>query len=356
MDKNRLIELLTKKESGIITLPETRELNEYLINNTDDKIIADALTTVLAGSFIVEQAYQPDEIQRHVKNLHDKINTDLHTLLSARKPGKSRLIIMISTIAASLILGIAGYYFIYSGRQSHTVAKNVLSTKKGSKSTLELPDGTKVWLNADTRLTYDKNYGEKTRAVELTGEAYFDVVKDADHPFIVRTKFMDVKVLGTAFNVRAYDNEVNTQATLIRGKVEVYLRNKTNEKIILKPNEKIIVKNNEFHNNNAPVPTSRNAPEMSVINIQLNNTADSTANEIQWTKNRLIFDQTDFSEVIRELERWYGVKIMVKDSSVLERRLSGIFENESLPEVLESFKLAAGFNYRISDNILTIYK
>lgn len=356
MDRNRLIELLRKKESGVITLSEIRELNEYLKTNTDDKIIADALNAVLAGSFKVEHDYQPGEIQRHVKNLHDKINTDLNTGLSAGKPNKNRLIIMISAIAASLILGIAGYYFIYSGSQHNTVAKNVLSTKKGSKSTLELPDGTKVWLNADTRLTYDKNYGEKIRAVELTGEAYFDVVKDADHPFIVRTKFMDIKVLGTAFNVRAYANETNTQTSLLRGKVEISLRNKKAEKIILKPNEKIILNNADVLNDNNNIASKRKEmPILSVVAIKTNKT-DSTANEIQWTKNRLVFDQTDFGEIITELERWYNVQAVIKDSSILPRKLSGIFENESLPEVLESFKLAAGFNYRISDNTLTIYK
>ncbi len=123
-----------------------------------------------------------------------------------------------------------------SGRSAH--ADNVVATRKGSKTNLVLPDGTKVWVNADSRLSYGKNFGNQLREVYLEGEAYFDVAEDKRKPFIVHTNNIDVKVLGTAFNVRAYGNEVNTQTTLLRGSVEVMLKKTTTGKFYWFPTKR----------------------------------------------------------------------------------------------------------------------
>src|SRR5205085_10891901 len=93
---------------------------------------------------------------------------------------------------------------------NRSIAQNTVMTKPGSKSKLQLPDGTQVWLNSDSKITYGESFMGATREVQLSGEAYFDVVKDKEHPFIIHTQSIDLKVLGTAFNVRSYANEKNT--------------------------------------------------------------------------------------------------------------------------------------------------
>ena len=123
--------------------------------------------------------------------------------------------------------------------------KSEISTRYGSRTKLLLPDSTQVWLNSGSKLSYNKTYGNGTREVTLSGEAYFDVVKNPAHPFIIHTVNIDIKVLGTAFNVKSFPGEKNTETSLIRGSIEVTFKNRPSEKIILKPNEKLITANEE---------------------------------------------------------------------------------------------------------------
>ena len=106
-----------------------------------------------------------------------------------------------------------------------------------------------AWLNADSKLTYDENFRGDYREVSLEGEAFFDVVKDKTRPFIIHTKTLDIRVLGTAFNVSAYESEKNTETALFRGSVEVTLHNNPEKKIVLKPNEKLMVNNKSLQFN-----------------------------------------------------------------------------------------------------------
>ncbi|HTG55228.1 MAG TPA: FecR family protein, partial [Niabella sp.] len=249
MDKNRLIELLTKRESGIITLPESRELNEHLKENPDDSHLAYLLNKMLKGHFHQQDSFQSTYITKRLEKVHEQIRLGGIEADPIVQP-RGRLKKIAWTVAAILVLAL-GSTVVYriltdSNRVGHS--KNILTTKKGSKSNLVLPDGTRVLLNSDTRLSYNQSFGKQAREVMLEGEAYFEVVKDAQHPFIVHTNAMDIKVLGTVFNVRAYNNEKNTQTTLLEGSVEVIL-NKRNERnlVVLKPREKIVVNNDPDH-------------------------------------------------------------------------------------------------------------
>lgn len=356
MDKNRLIELLTKKESGIITLPESRELNEHLKENPDDSHLADLLDKILKGHFRQRERFESTYLAKRLQKVHEQIKLEENVSVPIEKPnGRFRKIAWAVAAILVVALGSTVLYMqlIHSDPVDHS--KNILTTKKGSKSNLVLPDGTRVLLNSDTRLSYNQSFGKQVREVSLEGEAFFEVAKDAQHPFIVHTNAMDIKVLGTVFNVRAYHNEKNTQTTLLEGSVEVIL-NKRNERnlVVLKPHEKIVVNNDPGH----IVPLKADempVPDISVMTIKTN-AEDSSILETGWTKNKLAFDQARYSEVFPELERWYGVTIAVKDSSILTRKISGIYENESLNDVMESLKLATGFRYTIDGNHLKIYK
>jgi len=356
MDRNRLIELLTKKESGILTLPEARELNEYLKENTDDGRLADVLGKMLKGHFHQQDSFQSTYITKRLEKIHEQIRLGDSVAAPTVKP-KGRLKKIAWAVAAVFVLALGSTVVYHLLTDSNTIdhSKNILTTKKGSKSNLVLPDGTRVLLNSDTRLSYNQSFGKQLREVTLEGEAYFEVVKDAQHPFIVHTNTMDIKVLGTVFNVRAYHNEKNTQTTLLEGSVEVIL-NKRNERnlVVLKPHEKIVVNNDPGH---AQPLKADEAPvaDISVITIKTN-VEDSSILETDWTKNKLAFDQAKYSDVFPELERWYGVTIDIRDSSILTRKISGIYENESLADVMESLKLATGFRYIIDGNHLKIYK
>jgi len=141
-------------------------------------------------------------------------------------------------IGAGIAAALIGFFlFVRTGdvkndNNSSKIAGNVISTKPGSKSKVELPDGTQVWLNADSKLEYKGDFSGKYREVSLSGEAYFDVVKDKSRPFLIHTSTIQVKVLGTAFNVRSYPADKTTETALIRGSVEITLNAHPDKKVI----------------------------------------------------------------------------------------------------------------------------
>lgn len=351
MSKIRYIELLEKKNSGEITLLEQKELNELISQNeifrTSKKILESF--SEKPSKFNKHENF---DVEEQLKTLNCKIDN----------PGKNnsekpvRRLNLKWLVAASIVFFIfsGGIYFLKFAINETKQENNIVSTKKGSKSTIVLPDGSKVWVNADTKLSYDKSFGLQDRIVELEGEAYFDVIKDKTRTFIVRTKMMDIKVLGTAFNVRSYANEPDFEATLIRGLIEVVLKRKNHEKLFLKPNQKITLRNYDLKPSEQAnyIP---DIPEISLTTLR-RNSIDSTITETQWINNRLVFDNIKFKNAIPLLERWYGVKIEVKNNQelLLGKNLRGIYENESVSEVLESISLALGFTYKIENNTIKI--
>ena len=189
--------------------------------------------------------------------------------------------------AASVIC----YFLIFHNREpgkktNLPIAQNTVSTNLGSKSKIQLPDGSLVWLNADSRIIYKENFQGPFREVQLTGEAFFEVVKDKEHPFIIHTQSIDLKVLGTAFNVRSYTNEKKTETSLIRGSIEVTLHDNPDKKIVLKPNEKLIVQNNRFTmvRDKPDAETSEEDEPMMILSKVHFQRKDSSATETLWVK------------------------------------------------------------------------
>ncbi len=242
--------------------------------------------------------------------------------------------------------------------------KSEVSTKYGSRTKLLLPDGTQVWLNSGSKLSYDKSYGNGIREVALSGEAYFDVVKNPSLPFLIHASSIDIKVLGTAFNVKSFPNEKNTETSLIRGSIEVTLKNRSSEKIILKPNEKLITSNEELVKETAaetgreteparPDAAKEAAPLVLVSHLTYE-PHDSTVVETSWMDNKLIFRSETFEELALKMERWYGVTIHFAQEEIKPKRLNGIFENESIQQALKALQLITPFNYTINKNEILI--
>lgn len=231
---------------------------------------------------------------------------------------------------------------------------NTVTTRPGSRSKVQLPDGTTVWLNADSRLSY--KITSKSREVQLTGEAYFDVAKDKNHPFRVHTTTIDVLVLGTTFDIRSYNKEYNTETSLFQGSVEVTLLNNPDKKIVLHPEEKITVHNNEATVTKIKakqVEPDADQPLITVGKIHRQQ-KDSSIIETLWTKNQLYFDDRTLEEIGFQLERWFGVRVTITDDSLKGRRFTGNFEEESLKEVMEALHISGNFHYTIQKKELII--
>ncbi len=273
-----------------------------------------------------------------------------------KKAGSRKWLIALCSFAALAV--ITGGIFFYTNKTTPSKdlaeihSQNEISTKNGSKTYLVLPDGTKVWLNSSSEMIYDKNYGNKIREVTLSGEAYFDVVKNADKPFVIHTAKMDIKVLGTAFNVKCYPGEKTTETSLIRGSIEVTLKDRQ-EKIMLKPNEKLVINNEEIKTEKILFPpgktqqqqkTTLPKPIISLSHLTLF-PADSTVVETAWVKNKLTFSSESFEDIALKMERWYGVKIKFTNEGLKMKRFTGTFEKEAVSEALNALQLSIPFSF-----------
>jgi ferric-dicitrate binding protein FerR (iron transport regulator) len=264
-------------------------------------------------------------------------------------------------LAAVLILGIC--VFAYYGYAHHPSGINnegniaITKTPSRTKSKIYLSDGSVVTLNSETVLRYPASFSGPTREVYLNGEAFFNVTKDHTHPFIVHAGKMNIKVLGTSFNVKSYANDKNIETTLIKGAIEVTLSDRPSDRIILKPNEKLVLNNKTF---NKPRANSLPAAEENSTNYALTNLThlrsnDTTIVETSWVNNELVFKDEAFSDLANQMERWYGIKIKFKNSDTKAYHFTGVFVKENIVEALNALKMIEPFNYKYNNETVSIY-
>ena len=269
------------------------------------------------------------------------------------KRSNRNLIITLTGIAACLLIVFAVYLFnIKEGKESTGNGALSFSSPLGKKKSITLTDGTKVILNSGSKLTVAGNYNISRRDVILEGEGYFDVVHDAQKTFTVHTAKINIKDIGTIFNVKAYATDKTTEASLIKGAVEITLNNKTKSKILLNPNNKLVLLNNK----DLDVAEGKKAVKgLFVVRNVTKNTDGNSVAETDWTQNKLTFSDQPFDEIAAEMGRWYGVKINIINPDVKNYRFTATFDHEDITEVLKALKLSGNFKYRKEDNVISIY-
>jgi transmembrane sensor len=269
-----------------------------------------------------------------------------------------------TAIAACLILGWA-VYRLATPAAIPLPARNVRSeeilARAGTRTKLLLPDGTQVWLNSNSRLKYTGDFNSKNREVALEGEAYFEVVKDIRLPFIVQTAGIDIKVLGTSFVVKSYPQDETIETTLLKGAIEVSRKDVPGSpRVILKPNEKLVFSKHFAalnHTGASPVTSGAHSspvPDMAVGSIR-QDIPDSDKVETAWLYNRLVFDGDNFKELTDKMERWYNVRITIRDTILNSYHFGGIFENETLDQAFKELQLTREFIYKRKGNDIELY-
>lgn len=211
--------------------------------------------------------------------------------------------------------------------------RNRIITTVGGDYCFILSDGTKVWLNAESELDFPVDFVGKERVVRLKGEAYFEVKPDAAHPFIVETRGVRTRVLGTSFNIKAYDNEESIFTTLLTGKVKVSAIGEENESVVLTPGMQ-----SEWQ---------ESGQKMSVKKV---NAENFTA----WRQGAFMFDNENIMVVTRVLERWYGLKFIYNEN-VHEHTFSGrLSKDEPLESILETLTFTGGPQFKIEKDVVYI--
>jgi transmembrane sensor len=262
--------------------------------------------------------------------------------------------------AASILVVVAGMaLYLRMGKQSPNVAA-VIAAPRGAKKSMQLPDGSKLWLNAGSRIVISNTFTSGNREVSLEGEAFFDVKHDGQHPFIIHVGRLDVRVLGTTLNVRAYPGDSTMETTLINGKVEVGVAGDAGSAILLHPNEKLTVAINH------PALPAK-SPDSGIAGRAVNtpvkfvrrpiepDRTDGTITETSWVSNKLVFRQEALSAMAIRLERWYDVTIIFDNRRFSNDTLSGTFPQEPLADVMHALQITAGFHYRIGKDTVHIW-
>jgi ferric-dicitrate binding protein FerR (iron transport regulator) len=302
-------------------------------------IVAEAKWTIQSVKY--RNQFVPTELEylEVLEKVHQQRRSRLHQLSQKRQWNQ------FFRYAASLALLLAcGFGFYYAGKsylswftespqQVAVSAEMVLKeVPYGQKLQITFPDGSSAKINAGSRLWYTAGFTGGTRTVHLEGEAYFEVVKDSLRPFRVITESVLTEVLGTAFNVRAYNAEKGVRVVVAEGKVKSGSIAQNDAQVIY-PGEMAVFR------------AGHSGKKMPAV----------LKKELAWKNNILYFEKATIEEVLDELEKWYGVKIIVDPEISLSGRISGQFHNMALRNVLEGLGFSSKINYHFSKDTVWLY-
>lgn len=351
--------LIGKKLTGEATPQELKELEDLLRAHPELYYPLQTLADFWRSSSPGDLEDAELALDRHL----DRIKDQFHPQYPTQNTRRTRKFLLLAPIALFIIISV-GLILSRSKQAPPLSTKPIkelseVTTRIGSRTSLVLPDSTLVWLNAGSRLTYGKDFGSQQREVTLTGEALFDVAHDPHKPFIIHAARVDIRVLGTRFDIKSYPTDKTTETTLLKGSIEVSVKARPNEKIILKPNEKLVIANDDSVLNRklTPEENTRSKPNESLVSI-LKPGYDATTGaniETAWADDWLIFQDQSFSVLAKDMERWYDVKIQFTKKAQEEWRFTGSFQKETIQQALEALKLTAPFTYTIHENQITIY-
>ncbi|WP_052266178.1 FecR family protein [Pedobacter kyungheensis] len=340
MTDQRFTELLGKQLAGELSPEESTEFKSLLAANAGYQQEYQSLSTYFS---------KKEAPGQNIDEVFERITTRISPIEETEaQPLKTQANYSIwLKIAAVIVLATCGFLiyktFLTTSQPANELVWKLASTPAKSVKKLTLADGTTVTLNAVSGLKYPANFTGNTREVYLSGEAFFDVKKDAAHPFIIHTDKIQVKVLGTAFDVKAYKNDAFTETTLIRGRVEIQLKNNTNQKFILQPKDKFVLDN------------QKNEGSMQRLTYYAGEDPN-TIIETSWTNNRLTFKNSDFGSISKQFERWYGITIAFESEKLKDLKFTGQFTQENITEVLNALQMIEHFNYKIKDQTVYIYR
>jgi transmembrane sensor len=365
---NRMWVLMSRHLSGEATPAESDELRQLLAQAPDKEYLFGVLHAYFTD--LTSNVDAPTEEDADLERKFRRIIGPPDTFGAAGKAPVRRLplrrLFKYTSVAATLFCLTWGIYRLVSGPGPYLpfgrgVHNEEVLAKAGARTSLLLPDGTRVWLNSNSKLRYGRGFNSQDREVVLEGEAYFEVTKDAGKPFIVHAATIDIEVLGTSFTVKSYPQDATVEATLLKGAIEVRRKGSQNPaQVLLKPNEKLVF--GKFSDPDSTTHQSGPAGEyhhsavagMAIDHIRTD-LPDSEKVETAWMYNRLVFDGDNFPDLAAEMERWYDVTITLRDEQLNHYRFSGVFTTESIEEALKDLQLTADFTYKINGKEIELY-
>lgn len=326
MQTEKIENILNKYVNGVYTKKELDTLIEAARKREDDGAFERNMDRLWKeAESVQESVVQSNGYELDAKRL-------LKQLSSVPKRLVLRTFVKYAAVIAILIIGIWGVYYTAAIRSVDQGTYITFIVNKGERQKITLPDGTKVILNSNTCLKYPASFKGDLRKVEMDGEGFFDVAKNPNKPFIIHTVSADVRVLGTSFNVKAYNEDDEVAVSVKTGKVQVDIENAA---LKLLPNEQLVLDktSKEYRKHNEDI-----------TKVML------------WTEGKLYFNRISVQSLVLELQRIYDCKIGFAPGFTYDEYLYGEHENKSLESVLNSIKYSTGINYKKEKDKYILYK
>lgn len=323
LDKNITL-LIVAQLNGTASQDELNELERWL---ESDPLNKKEYTEIKAIMLSKQIEHTPQETEMAYSGIEKMIQERTNENIS--QPGKVKSyfpVKMAIGIAASIILALVIYISIdKSWKSDSPTAMITKNCPKGEKLHLKLSDGSEVWLNSDSRITFPEYFEKNSRSINLEGEAFFEVVKNEQKPFVVLTSNAQIKVVGTSFNVNNHSIDNITETTVVSGTVLVSSS--------LKSQTVTLVENQH-------VKVDAKGQLLKEENI-------NSESIIDWKDNNLFFNDVSLAEVFKEIEPWFNIKIQVNDESIYRKKLRAKFMNPSLTQLLDHISKVMDIEYQI---------
>lgn len=329
MKNERIDQLITEYLSGQLTAEAFRKLKDWSLESEENRrYVRDKIEVWFSSGaasngkvFDKEEAFA--RFQKRVAKKRPKLY---------RFPCK--IVYRVAVVILILLLPLAGYW---KGQETlrQTFSDIVVEAPLGSRTKLYLPDGTLVWLNAGSKITYSQGFGMDNRQLTLEGEGYFEVVHNQELPFEIHTREVDLRVLGTKFNFKNYSDEDEATVNLLEGRVALHNGLKSMSDLYLSPNEKMVM-----NKHTGEMVKIKNRSEISRL----------------WTHDELFFDEELLQDIAKKLMRSYDVEIEIADS-LKNRRFYGSFKvrGNTIEEVLETIASTNRMKYRYENEKYILY-
>ena len=335
--ENRIHDLLIRYIDKTITDAEYQELS-LIVRDLKYNELAQHLSSTWDKFEIAEDV--DDEILKEIKN-----NIDRKLNYPQKRISLLTYFSRIASILLIPVIMVATYLFFSQSPQqisSYYTEPTIVETAKGQQVKLILPDGTKVDLNSESTLKYYSDFSSDNRVVYLDGEGFFDVTKDeAEKNFVIKNQYIDIEVLGTSFNVNTNNSTFSSreknmhliEIALLTGSIRAHTKGMSPQVIELKPNQKLVL--------------NKQTGETEIKPFDL-------YQETAWTKGLMVFRSSPLAEVFAKLERKFGVMIVIDNPKLEDDLLTGTFKAGTIVEIMDILSVHYQFDYKISDDTLTI--
>jgi ferric-dicitrate binding protein FerR (iron transport regulator) len=352
------IKLLISSSLGRnIDKSESKRLQQWLDEDEWNKEIYNDLRTswVLAGrSSYGKKEFSGLTWEKVESRIHDK-NKGSSELLLVKTP----FIHFLRTAATWILLFLSGgvvSWWLMSKSRNGELATTEIVAPLGAKSMVKMPDGTMVWLNAGSKLSYKNDFNQSDRQVTLTGEAFFSVTTNKEKPFVVHASDVMVRAFGTKFNVKAYPDEETVTATLQEGKIDVQFTGKLTDhkNVILLPNQKVVLQRAGTLGPNKKIQKRQPSEKIEAISprIALEKDVDIDL-YTSWKSDRWTIQGVPLETLAPMLERRFNKKLYFRDRELKDYKFTGTIANETVEQILNALQMTAPLDFKIGrDSII----